>query len=213
MKRLLPLLIFLLLCSFSQTSSARMNAYIAGSVASASGGGCSNVPATDYVGLAADSGTADGTTSENYIFCAPYTPAAMTCSTGTLDTFYIDKRYSGTYNAKGCIYNRVGNGATAPEEGDTKLYCTDEIHTEGDAGIQSVAVSGTVNVSSTGTYWICISSDSTRWEGSRTSDTTNGFYCSAISGGSYTSLPSDLSDCLNWSAEGQWGFEARFSIK
>lgn len=35
MKRLLPLLIFLLICSFTQTSSARMNAYIAGSVASA----------------------------------------------------------------------------------------------------------------------------------------------------------------------------------
>jgi hypothetical protein len=34
MKRLLPLLIFLLICSFAQTSSARMNAYIAGSVAS-----------------------------------------------------------------------------------------------------------------------------------------------------------------------------------
>jgi hypothetical protein len=33
MKRLLPLLIFLLICSFAQTSSARMNAYIAGSVA------------------------------------------------------------------------------------------------------------------------------------------------------------------------------------
>lgn len=39
MKRLLPLLIFLLICSFAQTSSARMSACIAGGGGVASGGG------------------------------------------------------------------------------------------------------------------------------------------------------------------------------
>jgi hypothetical protein len=61
MKRLLPLLIFLLLCSFSQTSSARMNAYIAGSVASASGA-CT-------CGTASNSCTDDPVDPQSMAFC------------------------------------------------------------------------------------------------------------------------------------------------
>lgn len=186
MKRLIPLLLFLL-CSFQ--ANAGMNAYIAG--CGAASAACSNNASTDYVGDKIET-SESGNLNADTMYCILYTPT-MTCSTGTFSYAYA--RFTANDDpTKICIYEEKESD-TEPGSGDTLVGCATVDSTE--AGWAKSAAEVDQTATAAKSYWVCTVPSAGVTINRLQTDATDTVYSKAVES-SYSSPPAQLDDS-GWS--------------